>query len=113
NTGADWVSMDFGTDLQELDEAARLVIPTGRLAWPLKQTGERFPFIAPNANGFIPEGLTPVEQFAASMEGVAYVERLAYELITQLSGERPATVYTAGGGSNSETWLTIRSNVLN
>ncbi len=47
------------------------------------------------------------------MEGVAYIERLAYELIEQLSGERPAAVYTAGGGSNSDVWLTIRSNVLN
>ncbi len=29
-----------------------------------------------------------------------------------MSGERVRTVYTAGGGSLSETWLTIRSNVL-
>ena len=113
NTGADWVSMDFGTDLRRLGEEAAQVIPTGQLAWPLKQTGERFPFIAPDAKGFFPEGLAPAERFAAGMEGVAYIERFAYELITQLSGERPATVYTAGGGSNSDVWLTIRSNVLN
>lgn len=112
NTGADWVSTDFGTDLQRLNEEAALRIPTGLLAWPLKQTGERFPFIAPDARGFIPKGLADGERFAASMEGVAYIERLAYELIEQLSGERPAAVYTAGGGSNSDVWLTIRSNVL-
>lgn len=113
NTGADWVSTDFGTDLQRLNEEAASLIPTHQLAWPLKQIGERFPFIAPEANGFIPEGLTGAERFAASMEGVAYIERLAYELIEQLSGERPTAVYTAGGGSNSDVWLTIRSNVLN
>lgn len=113
NTGADWVSTDFGTDLQRLNEEAASLIPTRQLAWPLKQIGERFPFIAPEANGFIPEGLTGAERFAASMEGVAYIERLAYELIEQLSGERPTAVYTAGGGSNSDVWLSIRSNVLN
>ena len=113
NTGADWVSTDFSTDLRKLNEEAGPLIPTGQLAWPLKQMGERFPFIAPEAKGFMPEGLARAERFAANMEGVAYIERLAYELIEQLSGDRPAAVYTAGGGSNSDVWLTIRSNVLN
>ncbi|WP_257666168.1 FGGY-family carbohydrate kinase [Parapedobacter tibetensis] len=112
NTGADWVSTDFGTALQHLNELAATLIPTGKLAWPLKQQGERFPFIAPHARGFAPDGLSEAERFAANMEGVAYIERLAYELIEQLSGERVAAVYTAGGGSNSDVWLTIRSNVL-
>ncbi|HWK56561.1 MAG TPA: FGGY-family carbohydrate kinase [Parapedobacter sp.] len=112
NTGADWVTTDFDTDLQQLNEAAASLIPTGLLAWPLKQTGERFPFIAPKANGFVPTGISPTQRFAACMEGVAFIERMAYELIEQLSGERVAAVYTAGGGSNSDTWLRIRANVL-
>src|SRR3546814_18122642 len=85
NTGADWVATDFGTDLWQLDEAAAGLVPTGLLAWPLKQTGERFPFIAPQANGFGPTGVSPAQRFAAGMEGVAFIERMAYELITQLS----------------------------
>ena len=113
NTGADWVSTDFGRDLSQLDEDARNCIPTGLLAWPLKQRGERFPFVAPQAEGFVPDGLGQAERFAACMEGVAYMERMAYELIERLSGERVAAVYTAGGGSNSDTWLTIRASVLN
>jgi len=47
------------------------------------------------------------------MEGVAYIERYAYTMITQLSGEPVKAVYTAGGASNSPSWLRIRSNVLN
>jgi sugar (pentulose or hexulose) kinase len=47
------------------------------------------------------------------MEGVAYIERYAYEIIEHLSGEKVKAVYTAGGGSKSDTWLAIRSNVLN
>src|SRR5690606_4071092 len=105
NTGADWVTTDFGTDLQPLNDAAARLIPTGLLAWPLKQAGERFPFIAPQAKGFMPTGASPVQRFAAGMEGVAFIERMAYELIEQLSGERVDAVYTAGGGSNSDTWL--------
>lgn len=112
NTGADWVTTDFGTDLQPLNEAAAALIPTGLLAWPLKQTGERFPFTAPGAKGFVPAGGPPARRFAACMEGVAFIERMAYALIEQLSGERVAAVYTAGGGSNSDTWLRIRANVL-
>jgi D-ribulokinase len=46
------------------------------------------------------------------MEGVAYIERLSYELIQELSGETISKVYTAGGASNSDVWLQIRSNVL-
>lgn len=49
----------------------------------------------------------------ANMEGVAYMERYAYELIEHLSGEQVSAVYTAGGASNSNAWLTIRSNVMN
>jgi sugar (pentulose or hexulose) kinase len=87
-------------------------VPTKHLAWPLKQQGERFPFIAPQATGFHPVGLAPAELFAANMEGVAYIEKYAFEVIEQLSGEKVSAVFTAGGGSNSDAWLQIRSNVL-
>ncbi|OQP66261.1 carbohydrate kinase [Niastella vici] len=113
NTGADWVTRDFGTDLAALTAQAARLVPTKHLAWPLKQQGERFPFIAPQATGFQPAGLPPATLFAACLEGVAYIERYAYEVIEQLSGENVQAVFTAGGGSNSDLWLQIRSNVLN
>lgn len=114
NTGADWVSRLFGeSDLAELNKVAAALIPTKHIAWPLLQQGERFPFLAPQAKGFAPDGLQQAELYTAYMEGVAYIERYAYERIKALSGESVAQVYTAGGGSNSDTWLNIRSNVLN
>jgi len=112
NTGADWVTRDFGNNLGELTRQAAVVVPTSHMAWPLKQQGERFPFIAPQATGFHPVGLPPAELFAACMEGVAYIEKYAFEVIEQLSGENVSAVFTAGGASNSELWLQIRSNVL-
>ncbi len=124
NTGADWVTGEFGDDLDALNRAAAALIPTGLLAYPLRQEGERFPFWAPQARGFEPDELSArasalaepraIEalRFTANMEGVAYIERYAYELIEQLSGEKVNAVFTAGGASNSDTWLTIRAAAL-
>jgi sugar (pentulose or hexulose) kinase len=113
NTGADWVTNEFADDLVNLNEQAEMLIPTNHISYPLRQDGERFPFIASQARGFEPDGLTKAERFTANMEGVAYMERYSYELIEYLSGEQVSAVYTAGGASNSDTWLTIRSNVMN
>ncbi|MBC9929859.1 FGGY-family carbohydrate kinase [Chitinophaga qingshengii] len=113
NTGADWITQQFpGADLAALNAQALERIPTRQLSWPLLQEGERFPFVSPQARGFAPDGLSTVDQYAAGMEGVAFIERYAYEKIAQLSGEAVQKIYTAGGASNSHTWLTIRSNVL-
>ena len=113
NTGADWVSRLFAADdLRQLNEAAALLIPTDQLAWPLIQTGERFPFRAPAANGFWPGHVTRPELFAACMEGVAFIERFAYDRIRALSGEKIDAVFSAGGASRSDTWLRIRASVL-
>ena len=113
NIGADWVSAGFADDLPALTRAAANLIPTGLIAYPLLQQGERFPFIAPQAQGFAPGNADRAAAFAANMEGVAFVERYAYEMIESLSGELVNAVYTAGGGSNSDVWLAIRANVLN
>ncbi|GAA0525141.1 FGGY-family carbohydrate kinase [Chitinophaga japonensis] len=113
NTGADWISRQFSGNLAALETAAAALIPSGHLSWPLLQEGERFPFVAPQARGFEAPGLSTAERLAAGMEGVACIERYAYARIRQLSGEAVKAVYTAGGASNSDAWLRIRSNVLN
>lgn len=112
NIGAAWVTERFGDRYKLLNEEAPALLPTGTMAYPLLQQGERFPFIAPNARGFYPENVSDATLYTACMEGVAYVERYAYDVIRHLSGEQVNTVYTAGGGSNSDAWLTIRANVL-
>lgn len=114
NTGSDWVSRDYRhEELAGLTEKAEKLTPTPWLAYPLQRKGERFPFIASEAAGFEPESLRPEERFAARMEGVAYLERLAYETAESLSGEKVKEIYTAGGASQNNTWLQIRSSVLN
>lgn len=113
NTGADWVSKEYSNDeLPKLNEQAEKLIPTLWISYPLQQKGERFPFVCREAMGFSPEGLTKEELYVSNMEGVAYLERLSYEMIESLSGERIDQIYTAGGASNNEVWMKIRSNVL-
>lgn len=112
NIGADWITTEFANDIDELNKMASQLIPTGCLSYPLRTQGERFPFIAPQARGFHSVGLSREVLFTANLEGVAYVERYAFRLIESLSGEKVKAVYTAGGGSKSDAWLTIRSNVL-
>lgn len=113
NTGADWITVDFSSDIWQWNQAAEKLIPTGKIAWPLLQDGERYPLSAPHARAIVPEQVSKSELYAANLEGVACIERLAYEIIEELSGEKVATVYTAGGGSNSDVWLRIRASVLN
>jgi sugar (pentulose or hexulose) kinase len=113
NTGADWISLDFRSDLGEWNVAAERLIPTGKIAWPLLQEGERYPILVPQAQAIIPSNVSREELYTANLEGVAFVERLAYEILEELSGEKVSSVYTAGGGSNSEVWLRIRASVLN
>ncbi|UGU17653.1 FGGY-family carbohydrate kinase [Sinomicrobium kalidii] len=113
NIGADWVSRDFGNELSLLEKEAANNIPTGRMSFPLVQKGERFPFMAPEAVGFRPDNIPEAVLYASNMEGVAFVERMAYTLAQKLSRENIEAVYTAGGGSNSPLWLKIRSSVLN
>ncbi len=113
NTGADWVSQLFGSeDLHQLSVLAGAQLPGKYLAWPLLQKGERFPFVAPHAIGIWPEGGT-VDRFTACMEGVGFIERYAYEKIMSLANEKVTSVYAAGGGSTNDTWLRIRSNIMN
>ena len=113
NTGADWISLDFKCDLNEINQKAEKYIPTGKLSWPLKQKGERYPIMSPQAIGFYAENISKEELFASNLEGVAFIERLAYENIEELSSEKIKAVYSAGGGSNSDLWMRIRASVLN
>jgi len=113
NTGADWISMEFSEGLDHLNQEAEKLIPTGELAWPLRQEGERYPIMATQARGFAPDDVSKEKLFTANLEGVAFIERLAYEIIEELSAEKVEAVYSAGGGSNSDVWLKIRSSVLN
>ena len=114
STGADCLAQRFGADkLEALNAAALACCPTDLLIYPLMRVGERFPFVAPQATGFtLGECSDEATSFAAHLEGIAYVERLAYDTVLALGGEVGDTLYVAGGGTKSAAGLQIRADVL-
>jgi sugar (pentulose or hexulose) kinase len=89
-------------------------------AYPLIGTGERFPFVAPDATGLV--GALPIKDavsalgrgpaLAAVLLGVACLERLCYDLLA-MAGAPPLTALsTTGGATRNDTWNQLRCDVL-
>lgn len=87
--------------------------PTGLNYYPLSQSGERFPI----RDAKYPPRLTPrpkddIVFFQAILEGMAEIERLAYERLQRLGAPYPERVISLGGGAKNCAWQTIRQNKL-
>jgi xylulokinase len=114
STGGECLDLRYrGNDFRQLDRKARTCVPTSLLVYPLARKGERFPFVCPEAEGFVVgRSRSSAETYAAHLEGVAYLERMAYETLEELGAGIRGDLYTAGGGSRSSVWLQIRANVV-
>ena len=100
-------------DLAELDRRAAEREPAGVLAYPLRSGGERFPFAAAEAEGFLigkPAG--EVDHYAALLQGVAYVERLCFDHLDRLAAPIGGDLSLTGGGARSRYWCQLRADVL-
>jgi xylulokinase len=53
-----------------------------------------------------------LSNYVAHLEGVGYVERLAYEVLTNLGATIGETIYSAGGATHSRAWSQIRADIL-
>ena len=99
--------------LADLDGAAGAHGPARCVAYPLQGVGERFPFVEPAAEAFVlGEPADEIEAYRAALEGVAFVERLAYDHLEALGAAPDGAVAVAGGGSRSRVWNRIRATVL-
>ena len=103
-----------GADLDRLTAAAARLGPPRSATYPLVGSGERFPFVAPMAHGFsdLPNGAEPAVLFSALCHGIAYVERLAYDVLGALGADVSGPVSFSGGASRNEWWNQLRTNVL-
>jgi D-ribulokinase len=114
NAGAGALRDAFpGADLRALDLAAAAHGPARALVYPVARGGERFPFVTPHAGG--PLGGEPAgtdEHYRALLDGVAYVERLALDVLAAAGAPSRGAVRAVGGGSRSRPWLRIRATVL-
>lgn len=81
--------------------------------YPLREPGERFPINNPD---LLPKMTPrPAEDAAflqAMLEGMAAIEAQCYREIALRGGSSPATIFTAGGGSQNEKWTAIRGRFL-
>ena len=113
NTGCEWIGAMFADQpVERLDAAAEKLLPTGELAYPLARRGERFPFLSERASGFFPpQRGDPARRYAACLEGVAFVERQAYDVLDGVAGSCGGEVFSTGGGSQSDVWMQCRANV--
>lgn len=114
SAGAGVLSQRFGDrDLQALDRCAAEREPAGVLAYPLVGRGERFPFTAPQAEGFmLGTPADETDEFAALLQGVAYVERLCFDHVERSGAPTEGELTLTGGATRSRYWCQLRADVL-
>ena len=100
-------------DLDELGRRAPEHEKTRVLAYPLHSRGERFPFAAPDAEGFVlGEPADEAEHFAALLQGLAYIERLCFDYLDLLGARTDGELSLTGGATRNRYWCQLRADVL-
>jgi sugar (pentulose or hexulose) kinase len=102
--------------LEEMERLTPMLRPDNPIQsgfYPLANVGERFPVCNPkklSIHGPRPEN--DVDFFQALLEGIASVEKLAYERLAGLGAPALRRVFTAGGGASNLAWCKIRERIL-
>jgi sugar (pentulose or hexulose) kinase len=114
STGAGIIAKEFDrSELEQLNEAALLSEPTGLSVYPLVGRGERFPFSAPDAEGFtIGHANSQQMRYRSVIEGIAYIERLSFDVLRSLGAPVEGRFTISGGATNSEAFNQIRADIL-
>lgn len=114
STGAGVLATQLaGRDLDRLTQRARTLVPAAGTTYPLGGTGERFPFLAPQAHGFSTAAPTDDAGLLASLcQGIGYVERLAYDVLGHLGADVSGTVTMTGGTARNSWWTQLRADIL-
>jgi len=114
STGAGVISSDFADrDLSALERAARGHEPASVIAYPLVSAGERFPFVAPQATGFmLGNPADAADRYAAVLQGVGYIERLCFDYLDLLGAPVDGDLSLTGGATKSAYWCQLRADIL-
>jgi xylulokinase len=114
NVGGGAIDRRFGrASLPALDGRLNDKGASSVLVYPLCDRGDWFPFWADDATGFVVG--TPRDEtdlYRGYLEGVAMVERMAFDTIGQLGAQVAGPVMVTGGGTSSPRWLQIRADML-
>jgi sugar (pentulose or hexulose) kinase len=101
-------------DLDGLAAQADRYEPSPVLSYPLASArGERFPFVAPDAEPFrIGEPRDDVETYASLLQGVAFVERLGFDHLSRLCADVGGRRVLSGGAARVPYWSQLRADVM-
>lgn len=114
NTGGSVLGKYFSVD--DLNRLSRQINPNAESSldyYPLSAPGERFPINDPTlAPRMSPRPPDDADFLHALFEGMARIEKRAYQAIADRGGPHPGRVITAGGGAVNDTWRAIRARVL-
>lgn len=111
--GAALLQFFSAEQMQALTPALQPELPTGLAYYPLPGPGERFPIndarLQPRLS---PRPADDRQFFQGLLEGVAAVERLAYDRLHELGAPALRRVYSVGGGAANAAWGRIRERTL-
>ncbi|MBX3604788.1 MAG: FGGY-family carbohydrate kinase [Piscinibacter sp.] len=87
--------------------------PTGLDYYPLPSPGERFPIAdATLAPRVAPRPSDDARFLQGLLEGLAAIERQAYERLAELGAPWPHRLFSVGGGTHNPAWMRLRERAL-
>jgi len=104
----------YANDIESFNNKAAQIPSANFITYPLTVTGERFPIKSSTITNLIsakPD--SDVMNFRGILEGIAFTERYAYDLLQKAGAKLSQTIYTTGGGGKSKVLSQIRANILN
>lgn len=111
--GAALLAFFTPAQMQALEPALQPEHSLGLGYYPLSGQGERFPLVdAQMQSRTEPRPSSDAQFFQALLEGVAGVERLAFERLTELGAPALARVFSVGGGARNAGFTRIRERTL-
>jgi sugar (pentulose or hexulose) kinase len=104
----------YANDIESFNNKAAHIPSANFITYPLTVTGERFPIKSSSITNLAstkPD--SDVMDYRGILEGIAFTEKYAYDLLQKAGAKLSQTIYTTGGGGKSKVLSQIRANILN
>ena len=104
----------FSAEIEQWNEKAAAHGHASHIVYPLVGIGERFPIVDSTMRALHSgEPTSQTDEFRGILEGIAFAERLSYEILGAAGAPSFGELFTVGGGSKSRLWNSIRAAVMN
>ncbi len=104
----------YANDIESFNNKAAQISSANFITYPLTVTGERFPIKSSTITNLISaKSDSDVMDYRGILEGIAFTEKYAYDLLQKAGAKLSQTIYTTGGGGKSKVLSQIRANILN